>query len=76
MNNEDAIAALGHVPREQWFVSSYTGNGENCVKVTTQVPTYVGVRDSKLGDDSPVLAIPARSWQAFLGIFTPERASH
>jgi len=30
------------------------------------VPGWVGVRDSKLGDDSPVLAFTHHEWRAML----------
>lgn len=43
--------------------SSGTGNG--CVEVG-HAPGYNGVRDSKLGEDSPVLVFGPPSWSAFL----------
>ncbi|QIZ36132.1 DUF397 domain-containing protein [Saccharopolyspora sp. ASAGF58] len=43
--------------------SSGTGNG--CVEVG-YAPGYRGVRDSKLGEASPVMAFDHRNWSAFL----------
>ncbi len=46
-----------------WFTSSYTNGGQNnCVEVNHSSAGHVGVRDSKLGPTSPVLAIPAPQW--------------
>ncbi|MFF4028528.1 DUF397 domain-containing protein [Streptomyces sviceus] len=52
-----------------WRKSSYSnGDGGNCVEVAAGVPDLVPVRDSKLGNDSPVLAFPADTWTHFLGL--------
>jgi hypothetical protein len=46
-----------------WFTSSYTNGGQNdCVEVNYSSAGHVGVRDSKLGTTSPVLAIPTAQW--------------
>ncbi len=46
--------------------SSYSGgNGGNCVEVAA-VPGIVGVRDSKLGADSPILAVTSAEWSTFV----------
>jgi len=46
-----------------WFTSSYTNGGQNtCVEVNYSLPGHVGVRDSKLGTTSPVLAVPTAQW--------------
>jgi hypothetical protein len=46
-----------------WYTSSYTTGGQNdCVEVNHSLAGHVGVRDSKLGTTSPVLAIPAAQW--------------
>jgi hypothetical protein len=51
----------------QWRKSSYSfPDGQECVKITTELTEWVGVRDSKLGDDSPVLAFTAAQWRAML----------
>ena len=50
-----------------WFTSSYTNGGQNdCVEVNYSRAGHVGVRDSKLGTTSPVLAIPAPQWVSLL----------
>ncbi|MGH3911864.1 MAG: DUF397 domain-containing protein [Pseudonocardiaceae bacterium] len=46
-----------------WFTSSYTTGGMNdCVEVNYSLPGHVGVRDSKFGPSSPVLAFPTTQW--------------
>ena len=46
-----------------WYTSSYTNVGQNdCVEVNYSRAGHGGVRDSKLGTASPVLAIPAAQW--------------
>ncbi|HWR46972.1 MAG TPA: DUF397 domain-containing protein [Pseudonocardiaceae bacterium] len=46
-----------------WYTSSYSNGGANdCVEVNHSLASHVGVRDSKLGTTSPVLAIPAAQW--------------
>ncbi|MEU5848313.1 DUF397 domain-containing protein [Saccharopolyspora shandongensis] len=50
-----------------WRKSSYSGNdGGNCVEVGA-APGARGVRDSKLGESSPVLAFSRDAWASFLG---------
>lgn len=44
--------------------SSYSQGNSNCVEV--EVERAVRVRDSKLGDRSPVLQFTGRAWRAFL----------
>ncbi|MEU0946387.1 DUF397 domain-containing protein [Streptomyces canus] len=52
----------------RWYKSSYSnGEGGDCVEVA-DTPDLVPVRDSKLGQDSPVLAFPADTWTRFLGL--------
>ncbi|MER5936857.1 DUF397 domain-containing protein [Streptomyces sp. NPDC001928] len=52
----------------QWRKSTYSGGagGEDCVEVADGVPGIIPVRDSKLASDSPVLLIPAPTWDGFL----------
>lgn len=51
----------------KWRKSSRsTSNGGACVEVATNVPGVVAMRDSKLGEGSPVLQVPAVAWQAFV----------
>ncbi|MGH3718058.1 MAG: DUF397 domain-containing protein [Pseudonocardiaceae bacterium] len=46
-----------------WYTSSYSNGGQNdCVEVNYTLAGHVGVRDSKLGTTSPVLAIPTPQW--------------
>jgi hypothetical protein len=48
-----------------WRKSSYSNNGGACVEVGI-APGVVGVRDSKLGEDSPILAVTPADWSAFV----------
>ncbi|MGI8309647.1 DUF397 domain-containing protein [Saccharopolyspora hattusasensis] len=49
-----------------WRKSSRSGNtGGACVEVA-RVVNAAGVRDSKLGDASPILPFPLGAWTAFL----------
>ncbi len=51
----------------QWRKSSYSSvEGQECVEVIIELPGWVGVRDSKLGAESPVLACAAVQWQAMV----------
>ncbi len=63
MRHADALAALAAT--ETWHKASFSG-GDNggCVEVAT-IPGYVGVRDTKLGASSPVLAFTESEWRAF-----------
>lgn len=64
MNHDEAVAALHRAPG--WHKSSCSQGQSGCVEVTTQVPGWIGVRDSKLGERSPILAFTPREWTAFL----------
>lgn len=48
----------------RWIKALACNNGE-CIEVGLHAG-HVWVRDSKLGDDSPVLKVPAEDWSAFL----------
>ncbi|MFE2725665.1 DUF397 domain-containing protein [Kitasatospora sp. NPDC059327] len=48
-----------------WFKSSYSSNGGQCVEVSSSMPGTVPVRDSKDPEGS-VLAFPAEAWQSFV----------
>lgn len=51
----------------QWRKSSYSfPDGQECVEITTEFAGLVGVRDSKLGAASPVLAVTPAAWHAML----------
>lgn len=55
-----------------WRKSSYSGSeGGNCVEVAAH-PAAVHVRDSKLGEGSPVFAVSPTSWSAFVTQATVE----
>lgn len=45
--------------------SSYSNSGGNCLQAT-KTDDAIEVRDTKLGDDSPVLRFTAAEWTAFL----------
>lgn len=63
MNHDQALARL--TTAAGWHKSSYSvQNG--CVEVTTELPGWVGVRDSKLGTDSPLLAFGFSEWRAMV----------
>lgn len=64
MNHDQAAAAL--TTATGWRKSSYSDGANNCVEVTTELPGWVGVRDSKLGAESPVLAFSLSEWRAML----------
>jgi hypothetical protein len=49
----------------EWRKSSYSESANGCVEIGP-TPTVVGVRDSKLGDASPVLSFSPRAFRAFL----------
>jgi uncharacterized protein DUF397 len=48
-----------------WQKSSYSGQAGSCVEVG-QVADLVGMRDSKLGDASPVLTVSPSRWADFV----------
>ncbi|MFB4280817.1 DUF397 domain-containing protein [Nonomuraea sp. MTCD27] len=49
-----------------WRKSSFCNGAAACVEVSPLPDGGVAVRDSKLGDDSPVLRVPAADWTAFV----------
>lgn len=49
----------------RWFTSSYSSGSAQCVEVAF-LPGHRLVRDSKLGDASPVLAVSPTEWSAFI----------
>jgi uncharacterized protein DUF397 len=53
------------MPELHWRTSSFTDNG-TCVEVADLPDGGRLVRDTKLGESSPVLQYSAAEWQAFL----------
>ncbi|MEV7024864.1 DUF397 domain-containing protein [Kitasatospora sp. NPDC093558] len=49
----------------EWFKSSYSSNGGECIEVAANSVHYVPVRDSK-DPQGPALAFPAEAWSAFV----------
>ncbi|RBM19073.1 DUF397 domain-containing protein [Streptomyces sp. PT12] len=58
MNRVDVTGAV-------WIKSSRSADNGNCVEVA-RVTDVVAMRDSKFGEESPVLAVPTAQWSAFL----------
>jgi len=48
-----------------WRKSSRSGSSQSCVEVSA-AERVVGVRDTKLAGQGPVLEFPAAAWRAFL----------
>ena len=49
-----------------WRKSTYSTKADNCVEISTELPGWVGVRDSKLGPSSPILAFTYDEWRALI----------
>jgi hypothetical protein len=64
MNHEQAHAAISAATG--WYKAQASQGQNGCVEVNQTIPGYVGVRDSKLGAASPVLAFTAHEFTAFL----------
>ncbi|MQY40646.1 hypothetical protein SRB17_86790 [Streptomyces sp. RB17] len=62
-----ALNARDLAPDGDYFVSSYSGNGNNCIKVARPAAerTYVAVCDSKQ-DNGPAFAVRPEAWKAFI----------
>ncbi|TKG61530.1 DUF397 domain-containing protein [Prauserella endophytica] len=66
MNADAARAALSNTSTG-WSKSSFSNGGQNgCVEFNFDLPGWAGVRDSKLGDASPVLVFNAREIDALI----------
>jgi hypothetical protein len=64
MNHHDAMAAVSTATG--WHKSTRSDAQNGCLEVTTEVSGWIGVRDTKLGARSPVLAVTAVEWTAML----------
>ncbi|WP_433562077.1 DUF397 domain-containing protein [Nocardia sp. CA-151230] len=51
----------------RWFKSSKSQGGEACVEAAHLHSGRVAVRDSKLGESSPVLVFDGHAWDRFAG---------
>ncbi|WP_330180357.1 DUF397 domain-containing protein [Nocardia sp. NBC_01503] len=51
--------------KAEWFKSSRSGPDQDCVEAAHLGGGSVGVRDSKLGDISPVLVFGPGEWDSF-----------
>ncbi|MFE3795216.1 DUF397 domain-containing protein [Nocardia tengchongensis] len=51
----------------RWFKSSWSQGGEACVEAAHLRSGRVAVRDSKLGQSSPVLVFEGLDWDRFTG---------
>jgi hypothetical protein len=49
-----------------WFKSSYSQGQNSCVETAAAPAGTIYLRDSKLGDSSPILAFSPDEWAAFL----------
>jgi hypothetical protein len=52
--------------KNTWIKASLSSGGDNCVEVMQTIGGVL-VRDSKYGDDSPVLGFTPSEWEAFVG---------
>lgn len=64
MNHQEVIDELANAG--SWQKSSHSDLANNCVEITTELPGWVGIRDSKLGDNSPILAFTHGEWDALV----------
>ncbi|MFH8382658.1 DUF397 domain-containing protein [Kitasatospora sp. NPDC018058] len=48
-----------------WFKSSYSSNGGQCIEVSNSMPGVVPVRDSK-DPQGPALVFQADAWHSFV----------
>ena len=56
----------------RWQTSSLSQPSEQCVE-TSPAPQGAAIRDSKLGDDSPILALSGRQFIAFTNAVKDDR---
>ncbi|WP_223839727.1 DUF397 domain-containing protein [Saccharopolyspora pogona] len=53
-------------PNPVWKKSSRSGQANACVEVASNLPERTLVRDSKLGDSSPILSMSAAVFESFV----------
>ncbi|MEU4836971.1 DUF397 domain-containing protein [Nocardia testacea] len=63
---------MGELSGMQWFKSSYSGGGGDCVEVAWLGSGRVGVRDSK-NPAGPALDFTPADWDAFIGRMRGDR---
>jgi hypothetical protein len=56
--------ALELAPRDEWFKSSYSNEGNNCIEVA-KLADSVGVRDSKQ-DNGPAFTLSPAAFVSFI----------
>ncbi|WP_406690089.1 DUF397 domain-containing protein [Saccharopolyspora sp. ID03-671] len=59
----------------RWRKSGRSGGAQKCVEVATNVPGSAFIRDSKPGEDSPVLRPSPKGFAAFLDAIKGDRLS-
>lgn len=65
--NADAARATLKATSTGWSKASFSNGGANgCVELNFDIPGWAGLRDSKLGDDSPVMVFNERELSAFI----------
>lgn len=62
MTHAEALQAL--TTAANWHKATFSAQNGGCVEIAT-IPGWVGVRDTKLGPNSPVLAFTPTEWDAF-----------
>jgi hypothetical protein len=63
VTHQEALAALEQA--SAWRKASYSQGVNDCVEITDELPGRIGMRDSKLGPDSPILVFTHAEWTAF-----------
>jgi predicted secreted Zn-dependent protease len=63
MKYEDVVAALA-ANATNWRKASYSQAQNGCVEVAS-IRGHVGMRDTKLGPASPILAFTPEGWELF-----------
>ncbi|MGH3934213.1 MAG: DUF397 domain-containing protein [Pseudonocardiaceae bacterium] len=63
MNHDQALAEL--TTAAGWRKSSYSQGQNACVEITTDLPGWVGVRDTE-NRDAGLLALNQQQWDGFL----------